>query len=681
MDLRSILGLPPVMGMVAEPDPEVKLRELLAKVSPADIRAEIARREAEARARQAAEDITPDDVMAEQCRRSLAKFSREAWKVLHPSEPLQWSWHHDALCDHLQWLLECWIIRKTAEAEWAARCERAKLLREPLPPAPTYKQPARQMVINLPPSTLKTEIMMVFAPAWMWTKWPSWRVLCLSCNPRVALDSASLSRRVIESPWYARIFKPDWKLLEDKNAKSDFGTTVGGARQSHGMTAAVVGEHADAIFVDDPTDPKEVTRAALEKANNDWPGIRNRVTDEGSSIRVIIQQRLDVDDLSGFVTKGKKGKAWIRIVLPLEFVPKRRCASPMPVDADNRLTMVMVDGERPTWRDPRIVKDELLQPERFQPDVLEELKDNAGPYGWMSQYQQDPTPREGIKVKRKWFGFFRLADHHAGDCPRPEGCRQPEDPNGAARVIPRRGTGWAFDSMFVTVDPANKKTDAGSLWGMLAVGIQGARKFVLDDPSRRGEIDEILEVLRQLIRTWKPRTLLIEDTAAGPTLLKTLREELGAGKIKDENGRAIVCQIRALTPKEVGGDKEARLSAVINQFAAELIYLLEGAPWLADFVDELTMFPNFPTKDRVDALTALLAIVGMSNSAAWVELFQDAEPPPPDPDAPAPIVPESTHDHYYVDGVCVRCLRETQEREQEQAAARAGGETDHEAPN
>lgn len=613
IDLRAHLGLPLIRGPAA-PDAAVIAREQLEL-----LRVERARRETpplpppsapmveqvQARVEQDKEEIQHDlgELVATRCRQSLSRFTREAWIALHPGEPLEWSHHHDALCDHVQWLLECWM-RKRQD--------------------PTYVQPARQMVINLPPTTLKTELMMVFAPAWMWIRWPSWRVLCLSCNPRVALSSAVMSRRVIESPWYQSTFKPEWKLLEDQNAKSDFGTTAGGNRQSHGMTATVVGEHADAIFVDDPTDPQNVTRAALDEANRNWPSLRNRITDERSSIRIILQQRLDADDLSGFVTRGKKGATWLKVVMPMEFVSAKRSETIMPVDDQNRLCLEP-DKCVATWRDPRPRENELIQPERYPEDILDELKINAGPYGWSSQYQQDPVPRDGGRVKRGWLNFCRLAGHHAGDHRRPEGCGIDKEGNpNPARVIPTRGAGWDLDFLYLTIDPASKKTERGSLYGMLAVGGKGARRFVLDDRSKRGEFDEILMIIRDMVRTWRPGQLLIEDTAAGPTLIKTLTDELAAGKIRGEDGRPIICKVRVLTPAEVGGDKEARLDGVINQIFAGFLYLLEGAPWLEEFVNELTLFPNFPTKDRVDALTALLAIC-RADDALWPEVKAERE--------------------------------------------------------
>ena len=42
--------------------------------------------------------------VAERCRRSLAEFVKTSWHVLEDI-PLDWNWHVQALCDHIQAML------------------------------------------------------------------------------------------------------------------------------------------------------------------------------------------------------------------------------------------------------------------------------------------------------------------------------------------------------------------------------------------------------------------------------------------------------------------------------------------------------------------------------------------------------------------------------------------------
>jgi hypothetical protein len=121
-----------------------------------------------------------------------------------------------------------------------------------------------------------------------------------------------------------------------------------------------------------------------------------------------------------------------------------------------------------------------------------------------------------------------------------------------------------------------------------------------------------------MVEEWRPSRVIVEDTAAGPTIIRALREELASGKIRGEDGRPVICEVRPLTPAEVGGDKEARLDGVVNQIAAGMLLLLEGAAWVEEFVNELCAFPRYPTKDRVDALTACLALARIEDRL-WPE--------------------------------------------------------------
>lgn len=79
--------------------------------------------------------------------------------------------------------------------------------------------------------------------------------------------------------------------------------------------------------------------------------------------------------------------------------------------------------------------------------------------------------------------------------------------------------------------------------------------------------------------------MLVEDTAAGQSLL----QELG------RNTRL------PLIPVKADKDKVSRANAVTPTHEAGLCYLPMGAHWLSDFVDELASFPSAPHDDQVDA--------------------------------------------------------------------------------
>ena len=57
------------------------------------------------------------------------------------------------------------------------------------------------------------------------------------------------------------------------------------------------------------------------------------------------------------------------------------------------------------------------------------------------------------------------------------------------------------------------------------------------------------------------------------------------------------------------GDKESRVAGVSSILEEGRVLLPTGAPWLSEFVKELTGFPSTKHDDQVDSLTQFLAYV------------------------------------------------------------------------
>lgn len=213
------------------------------------------------------------------CMESLFAFFTRAWEVTNPGTKLESGRHIQAMCDHIQWQLE----------------DRARAINEP-----TFVMRAQNLLINVPPRSLKTSVL-VFATVWCWLRWPAMRILYLSANPRVAQDGARSARDLIVSDWLQRTFRPSWTLREDQEALISFGNTSGGARVSRGLNSMITGEGADWICIDDPHDMRDsdyeigVTIAGYDSA------VANRINDPRTSIRTAIMQRYREFDFSGHV--------------------------------------------------------------------------------------------------------------------------------------------------------------------------------------------------------------------------------------------------------------------------------------------------------------------------------------------------------------------------------------------
>ena len=153
------------------------------------------------------------------------------------------------------------------------------------------------------------------------------------------------------------------------------------------------------------------------------------------------------------------------------------------------------------------------------------------------------------------------------------------------------------DHTFVYQGVAVHNTERGSQWGMIVVAGKGNRRFVLDDRTKRGDILEIIEILKDLVKLWRPDCILIEDKAAGNDLKMRLLEQMVAGDMP---------VVRIDDAKTGNRGKEERLDSCKPILANRFVHLLDGAPWITAFVEELAMFPNGRHDDRVDALTQSL---------------------------------------------------------------------------
>lgn len=379
------------------------------------------------------------------------------------------------------------------------------------------------------------------------------------------------------------------------------------------------------LIIDDPHDLRDSIEN-IEKCIEGYDSaVHNRINNPRASIRTCIMQRVNVADFTAHVLK----KGWMHVRIPMEYETKSVCTCSTCVAGVNSFG----------WRDPRCIDGERLHP-RFDEDFIAKERVRLGSYGYNCQHQQRPAVAGGGRIKKEFWGFCRISGHFAGDHPRPPGCNETSEVRVIDRVVagPNRGK-LDLDWLVLSVDAANKKTERGSAYGLLAIGGKDMRRYVLDDRTTRGEFPEILDILRQMIIQWKPEKVLVEAKAAGPSLMSSLDSEMKDGKLRyhedgcgalirevevkefgpkgpvykikrvcrgcqaETDGTPVLCAVEAI---EVDIDKERRVDAVLPQIEARAVYLMEGAGWLGEFVEEHALFPQSPWNDRVDALSQVL---------------------------------------------------------------------------
>ena len=274
---------------------------------------------------------------------SLYLFVKKFWPIVEPEHVFKSNWHIRELCGLLQQF---------------SSDESARIL------------------INVAPGTMKSLLISVFYPAWLWAKDPSVRVLTASYSAHLTIRDNLRMRRIISSSDYQQYFH--LKIVDDENQKTRYATEQGGWRVATSVGGMGTGEHPDLIVIDDPTTAEQARSDTERSAANDW--FDQTISPRGivRNVKVIvIMQRLHEKDLTGhLLDKG----GWDHICWPMRF-----------------------DASSPDKRDKRKTDGELFWPSVFPEEKVRQLETDLGPQDTAGQLQQRPVPKGGFLFQRPWF--------------------------------------------------------------------------------------------------------------------------------------------------------------------------------------------------------------------------------------------------------------------------------------
>jgi predicted phage terminase large subunit-like protein len=400
----------------------------------------------------------------------------------------------------------------------------------------------RRLIINLPPRHLKSLMASIAFPAWYLGLDPSVQILCVSYAQDLADKLARDCRSIMMSPWYRQIFAT--RLAPHRQAVQEFITTRQGYRLATSTGGVLTGRGADIILIDDPLKPEEALSDAQRQAANEWYDhtLYSRQNDKQRGAIVIIMQRLHEDDLVGHVLGQEDWEV-------LSF--------PAIAEADGSHEIETIWGPRRFTR----CQGEALHPDREPLDVLDRIRRTIGEYNFAGQYQQSPAPLGGGLVKAVWFKRYR------------------ED------ELPKR-----FDRIVQSWDTANKATELSDFSVCTTWGVKGKELFLLGVFRRRLEYPALKRAVREQQSLFAANEVLIEDKASGTQLIQELIAEGCHG----------VTRYQPIT------DKTMRLHAQTAVIENGFVYIPETAPWLAEYLHEMTVFPNGKHDDQVDSTSQFL---------------------------------------------------------------------------
>lgn len=364
------------------------------------------------------------------CENSFPFYVKQFLKVVEPETKFTWNWHLDALCN---------------------ACESV------------YYGEIQNLDINIPPRMLKSLIVTVLFPCWVWTKNPSTKLLCASRSADLSIKFNQQRRDLIRSEQHRAVWPIE--IRDDMDKLNEFGNYHGGFMKAVSVSGKITGAGGDLLLSDDLLDAVDAFSRSKRDAANMWfsKAFYNRAQDKRTVKRININQRLHVNDISGNIASNHNFE---KLILPM-------------IKADANLSTTGFVDPRKTG--------EYLFPERYGEKEMEDDLKAQGIYGWSSQYQQSPKPLGGGIIKDEWIR------------------RYSSPPN--------------FSRKIITADLTFKGSSTSDYVCFQCWGISDGSKYLIDIVRGKWSYKETKDKFLRFCEKNPAPLKYIEDKANGPALI------------------------------------------------------------------------------------------------------------------------------------------------------------------
>jgi predicted phage terminase large subunit-like protein len=381
--------------------------------------------------------------------KDFSLFLQEAVKILNPSWRFKFemSEHYRVICE---WLMYFESGRAQADhPDWVG------------------------LNINVPPSTLKSQLMDIFE-VWRLIQDGAAKSMHISYGAALAELHSGLRRILVQSKWF-RKYWPHIRIREGSNLKTAFDLESGGSLMSNTVKGAVTGFHADLIVLDDILKANDAKSEIIRESVNRW--FHESVVSRGQSERmyfVNIQQRLHPMDFVGWIQKNEPDH-WVTLSFPL--IAEAETTYELPIS-------------KSVWVRP---KGHVLLSKKFPPHKIDYLKTTEDFDG---QYLQRPAPPEGSTFKVANIGVY-----------------DPDHP-------PK------FDWLIITVDCGYKVTKRSDFTSVQLWGLYGKQKYLVYKRTERLDVAGTIAAVIYVKQTYPEANLCIcEDAANGRAVIEAIQDQ------------------------------------------------------------------------------------------------------------------------------------------------------------
>jgi len=492
---------------------------------------------------------------------TFAAFVAHAWGIVQPNVPFRNGKHIVKIC-------------KLLTAITDSRHH---------PDDPLYP---RNAIINIPPRHMKSFLISVFWPCWVWTFRPESQWLFSSYGESLTIRDSLRCRRLIKSAWYQSNWGHVFQLTGDQNEKRRFENDRGGYRLVTTPGGLGTGEGGDFIVVDDPHKAQDAySRNLLDSTCLWWDGtMSTRGNDPKTVCKVVVMQRLAQADLTGHLIDAmtdSDGEQYELLILPAEYETHPGAK------------------EKP-WSDWRTENGDLLWPERFgkrEVTTISRALGNDAP----GQMQQRPAAEGGaifdVRVWEKKANRYTIG----------------EPPPDETAIIARY--------LFLDTAFKEKQTNDFSACTLFEL-LSDWRVMIRPLWQERLTLTRLCKRIIETAEEWAPchgedmlADIVIEDKASGTSAVQTLRDS-APGWIADR----IVDFIAA-------GDKVYRAQQAANWCGLSCVLIPHPhrhVPLLHQMMRQIEYFPGVPHDDIVDTIS--MGIIYLENylASGWHARIEDA---------------------------------------------------------
>lgn len=312
-----------------------------------------------------------------------------------------------------------------------------------------------------------------------------------------------------------------------------------GGMLSTGIGGSITGEGADLLLIDDPIKNREEAYSAVyrDKIWEEWKNTLRTRLQPGGSI-IIILTRWHEDDLAGRLLNPKYRES------ENDKEEWKIISMPAVCDSENDLLN-------------RKIGQTLWPGYGFDEEWAEQTKNDVGSKTWSSLYQQKPSATEGDLIKRNWWGIY---NHNA--------------PPEFIEII------QSWDCAYEEKDNLKGSYTVCTTWGRGFLGY-----YLLDVYRKQIEYPELIKQMKALYSKWNPSVVIIEYKASGKSAFQSLKLESEIPLLKDNPHKSKIVRLEIVSPLIESGR----------------VFLPDMAPWLFDYIEELSMFPNGEYDDQVDS--------------------------------------------------------------------------------